>query len=620
MKTNRAARAAVVATALLATAAASLAVGCSDFAQVQEGEVSVSVERIEFAQTQIGRSLNRQFSIENLGDGDLSIENIEIVNASPYITFSTSFLTLMATENDWRQATGAQTWEQHPAFPLRPSDEIQVDVVFQPISTDLECPNSTGSECGEIVITTNDRERPVVRLPIALNQSSGTILVDPTVLRFPDITGGPYDAEFTITNAGSGPLSGIEVNAPSVAGLTIAENSNRVQPFTLGIGEDSEFTVTFQPDSAVAYCGEEFDPEEGCTLGAITISSDDAQGRVIQITLLVGGVSVPDIDVSTDELVFDAAPGAPDTQTLDVSNTGGANLTWNVRIDPPEVRGAFAVEIDGTAVSASGAQAPALAPSNTATVALTLDPPDESSVRGELVITSLNDPDERVTIIDLFAGEPAPELEVTPTQLFFSGVALGESAELDFVISNPGRGTLNILNAVFSQSTEFSTDPSLVGVTIPAGGQLPVTVTYDRPDDDFAGVDIGVLTISSDALPPNNEFRYNMFAYHEDEALPPVCDIQVTPAEPYAVDTVITLDGTGSEPPEDGELVANPHSWTLSALPEGSGASLSATFGETVTLTPDIAGTYTVLLTVTASIGESAQTQCQLSRNLLVLD
>ncbi len=136
-----------------------------------EGVAAVSTAGLEFAPTEIGRATIRQFAIENQGDGDLSIENIEIVNSSPMITFSSTFLRMLATEVDWRQATGAQTWDQHPAFALRPSGEIQVDIQFQPTSTNLECPNSSGTECGEIVITTNDRTTPVVRLPIQLDQS-----------------------------------------------------------------------------------------------------------------------------------------------------------------------------------------------------------------------------------------------------------------------------------------------------------------------------------------------------------------------------------------------------------------------------------------------------------------
>jgi hypothetical protein len=45
-----------------------------------------------------------------------------------------------------------------------------------------------------------------VQLALALTQSSGIISVDPTVLNFPSIEGGPFSSNFIITNVGDGPL------------------------------------------------------------------------------------------------------------------------------------------------------------------------------------------------------------------------------------------------------------------------------------------------------------------------------------------------------------------------------------------------------------------------------
>jgi len=600
----------------LLTVVGLLAACGSDFEQVTEGRVGLSRTSIDFRQTQVGRSDNIQVQIENNGDGDLLIENIEIVGSSPYVQFSTGFLTFMALEYEWQQQSTAQGWVERPAFALRPQGEVQVDLVFSPDDTDVQCPSS--DNCGTLRVQTNDRETPIIEIPITLNQSSGSICVDPTVVQFPDVTGGPFDGAFEITNCGAGPLEIQNVSYDGPAGVSLNESTNRAQPFSLVVGEDSTFNVTFTPDPDETYCDGEFDPEEGCTLGAVTVQSDDSQGRTVQVTLLIGGVSVPDIDVSESELEFDAAPGEPDTQTVDVSNTGGANLTWNVRIDPSTVRDQFSVEIDGTAVSAAGQQADPLAPGNTSTVAITLDPEDTETIRGQLVITSLNDPDERQTQVDLFAGEPVPELTVDPTQIYFGAVAPDSQATLSFVMTNTGRAPLNISSTTIIQSTEFSLDPDPTGMSVPAGDTLTIDVVYDRPLDDLSGLDHGVLTINSNALAPNDVYSINIFAYHETGALPPTCELTVTPEEPFAVDETITLDGAGSTAPEGGTLTANPHGWVITARPDGSAAELSANFGERVTLVPDESGTYSVLLTVTSTVGEGVTTQCQLERNLFV--
>ena len=596
----------------------------SDLAQVTAGEVGLSRESLDFPQTQVGRSHNGQFQLRNEGDGDLLVTNIEIIDASPYIMFSSSFMTQMAVSYNWRQAEGGQAWADHPAFALAPRDSIQVDINFSPQDTNLEC-TGTGGSCGRVAVSTNDRNSGTVYVDIMLNQSAGVIDVDPTVLQFPDIVGGPYEDEFIITNHGSGPLTVRAVNDPNIDGITYQEDSNRPEPFTLQQGEDSKYIVSFTPHSGVEYCGGEFNPDEGCTLGYMLIESDDANGNQVTVTLQVGGISVPDIDVSSTTMEFDAGVGSPDTQTVDVSNEGGAPLNWNLRIDPPDLRDLFTMEVGGTTVQVSGQQMTAIQAGNTETVSVTLTPVDDSVVRAELVITAANDPDESVTRVDIYGGDPAPEMDVEPSQLNFPEVATGTTESLEFIIFNNGRATLNITSGDFTinpgapDNPEFAVSPALAAQTIAPGGRLPVTVTYSRPESDLAGLDHAIIQILSDALAPNNDFLFNIFADHGEMALPPTGIINVTPDEPYVVGETISLDASASTPPDDGELIANPYSWALAEVPDGSEADLSSDYESTVTLIPDVAGTYKVLLTVTANSEAGQTTQAQVSRNLLVV-
>jgi hypothetical protein len=233
------------------------------------------------------------------------------------------------------------------------------------------------------------------------------------------------------------------------------------------------------------------------------------------------------------------------------------------------------------------------------------------------VITS-TDPDEGTVIVDIFGGSPAPEIEVFPNQLFFPVVSPGEAATLQLMVMNIGRVELNIATAIITMSENFVLDPDLNGMAIPANTRQPVSVSYNRPVGGGAGLQQGTLTITSDALEPNNTYIVNLFAYNGPDALPPVADIAVTPGEPYSVGETITLSGAGSTPPEGGTLMSNPYNWVLLGAPSGSEASLSNDYLETTTLVPDLPGTYTVMLTVTASISATVTTQGQTTHNLYV--
>jgi hypothetical protein len=66
------------------------------------------------------------------------------------------------------------------------------------------------------------------------------------------------------------------------------------------------------------------------------------------------------------------------------------------------------------------------------------------------------------------------------------------------------------------------------------------------------------------------------------------------------VNTVLTLRGTGSVDADGDALV---YAWSMTSKPAGSAAALSSSSASTVQLTPDLSGSYVVLLRVTDSAG-----------------
>ncbi|MCA9564691.1 MAG: choice-of-anchor D domain-containing protein, partial [Myxococcales bacterium] len=589
---------------LLASLAAlpSLNAACGDdsLAQVTSGDVAVSRENIEFQQTQLNRSTNTQIAIVNNGDGDLIVNNIEIRNASPYIRFSQQSLRDLSVEYDWRQGSTAQSWESHPGFPIRPLSELQIDLEFQPSSTNLECPASNvAPRCGELVIATNDRDTPTLTIPIRLNQSSGSVDVTPTVIDFPGLDGGPYDGSFTVTNRGAGDLTVTDVLFPNIAGLTFQEASNRQAPYSLAPSANSTYNLEFQPDGVTEYCGTEWQPGDICTLGSVTVLSDDSQGQTETVTLRIGGGSTPDIDVDPTALEFDVTPGSSETLTVDVGNTGGASLNYSVRIEPASVRDLFAIEVSGTALSAAGASAPAVLPGNEAALEITLTPDSEDAIAADLIIDAPSDPDEPQVVVDLYNGAPIAEAVAEPTSLVLPDVEPENSSTRQFTLSNLGRGTFNIATATFSggAASEFSLGTNLAGESIAPGGRLLVTVSYDRPAEDVDARDLATLTITGDnAL---GDITVSLTAVHDVDVLPPNAVINVTPSSSYVVGEEISFDASATTA-TTGELASNPFRWVISQAPGGSSATLSANSGTPVTLTPDVAGEYRVLLTATA--------------------
>ena len=85
-----------------------------------------------------------------------------------------------------------------------------------------------------------------------------------------------------------------------------------------------------------------------------------------------------------------------------------------------------------------------------------------------------------------------------------------------------------------------------------------------------------------------------------------VCTVNKNPVQP-PFETAV-FDGAASYDPNDHEIVG--YEWSLTNTPAGNSAALSSRTGPTTTLTPQLAGTYRVELTVINDLGLRSEEPC----------
>jgi len=553
-------------------------------------------------------------TIENIGGADLRIFSIELDNTSPRIRFENSYVQRMGsiTDFNWRVRSTGHSFEilNNHALVLRPGERHEIELEMEPVSQGVGCPSGDNASCGAIVIRSNARgDGSTIRAPIGVSVGDGAIAVEPTTINFPDpVIGQTFEETFNVINVGRSNLivNSIELDRPD-ATITIASSSNLTLPITIQQSDRHEFTVRWTPNSS-----DELNMP-------VYISNNDAARQLVTITLRSGAGDVPVLDIDPCTIEFqEAIVGTPNTVEIDVSNTGAGlmNFSLNLRsFSPVDAREEFRI-LNNSDESVQGQQ-PGLQAGQTRTYRLVYTPTEERAVSGELTVNG-NFGTSRTCRFT--AGPAAPQIEVVPPQLYWGGVAMGETQVRSFVVYNRGRATLEVSQVTLTETgdtfTEFFLEDGVEGgFDVLPGGSRRVDITYTRSETDVDAPDRGTVLIEHND-PVVATQRVNLEANHGDALLPPTCVITPSAAEPYSVGQTLTFDARESTPADGTDFVANPFLWNVTT-PTGSTAALSANVGDTVSLTFDREGTYTIALTATSQIGGS-QVSCEQRRNLQV--
>jgi hypothetical protein len=289
--------------------------------------------------------------------------------------------------------------------------------------------------------------------------------------------------------------------------------------------------------------------------------------------------------------------GARFTATL-----GGADLTPQRLRDP---------DADGT---------PGLAPGASVVLDVGYTSADGSRATGELFIES-SAPFEPSGFVSLVANHTGPCLHVRPATVEFGTVPVGAAARAPFTIQSCGTQPVRIERLTLTPEADASL--SLAPDALP---QLPALVPAMVPGQALPARDVTLVCSPTEARSylATVEIQTNdpVQAVHPVsvacEGIADACPVPavVEAALQVNVGESATLDAAPSSDPDGpgGRPVA--YTWFVAERPNGSEATVSEAPGvpddpttPTATLTPDVAGTYEVMLTVADAHGLQAPSE-----------
>ena len=603
----------------------SLASACGDdggIARVDRSALAVSVggsgvtDFVSFPVVPPGQNRDAEqgaIEISNAGSGTLKVTNITTeFDSTGYITVRGGSLPEVPFE---------LTGETRRSITLRLSipapSESEESIACPAPPADLPSTIDSSLYCGRIDIFSDAPEENTATIYVLVRQSDGRISVTPDVLTFQaPVIGQRTSQDFTITNEStSGELRLINIALTDFTGDSSQFSIDGFGwPTNIRPGEQLVYTVNFTPESVDELTGK------------IEIESDDPSAAKTIVSVQVTSSSTPQIAVSPDSLLFpEAAPGAPQTQDLTITNEGtAAPLTvTQMAIRPAEAAAAYTVLWDDPATPEmdyvawqNGASQAVIPRSNSRVIQVRYTPPEDgTSISGTLRITSnaTNVPNGAVEV-SLSGNSASPNGYIAPSTIIYN-VAPGESETRNFTIGNRGLAPLTIdsltVDGPTIMASDFTLDPDPVGMSVAPGELLAVELTHNRPAQGSAA--IGNLSFATNNPFGDGALSVNVQNSNSENAIAPVARISQDPDGGVTVGTAITFDGTESTP-ESGEI--SYYLWTLLERPADSSADLSEETGEVVALTPDTPGTYRVQLVV----GNSLSLEGAAVREVIVME
>lgn len=218
---------------------------------------------------------------------------------------------------DWLSFAASFDWISIAPTSGSISESSSTDVTMEFDATGL----LAGNYSVDWIISSNDANTPQLTVPVSMQVNGAPnieITPDSQLQYSTTYTGQVSSLPLTIFNTGSDDLtiSSITSSAPQFS-------SSQSLPLVIAPGENHEVNVLFSPDTGNTFSG------------ILTILSDDPTNGSVTIALAGTGLVAPSFEVNPTALNLSLLEGTSTTETLEITNNGGANLEWTTTVAPP---------------------------------------------------------------------------------------------------------------------------------------------------------------------------------------------------------------------------------------------------------------------------------------------
>ena len=392
---------------------------------------------------------------------------------------------------------GAEAWwDEITVSTEEPSNPVSVDPIegvipageSLDVAVNFNAKNLSGGDYPvNIVIESNVPDAPAVMATATLTviEAPDIELTNDTLEFAPLFVGLSAERSMRVINDGTAPLT---VTLTAVDG---ADFSADADAFIVAPSGNRSVTVTFTPS------------RDGTIAGTMTFESDDPDEAVVQVTLSGEGVLPPEIDVTPLVVESDLFTGQSAVLPLTLSNSGIADLTWQIAFPGDNQPHWLTVEpAEGT-----------LAGTESVALAVTFNAAGLSGadLTAEILIQS-NDPnDPEVSVPVMLHVTGAPDVRLSDPRLNFGDVFLETTRSRRLIVSNDGVEDL-VVSKISVDNLDF--DISTTGFSVAPGGGSEIQVSFTPPGlGTVSGLltlvtndpDAGVLTVpltATGSLPP----------------------------------------------------------------------------------------------------------------------
>ncbi len=414
----------------------------------QGPRLDVSPMPVDFGSVAVDASSVRSLSFRNIGLERLDVMGLEVLPSdTPHGVFE--FTAAVDTP-----------------FHLQPGETVSAGMRY------------TRSEAGDdsalLTILSNDAfaQTQTVRL-VSNDRGPVALTIDPGMLEFGLVPVGQMSDPLvlTVTNAAEGDdagtlvIGGVEIEGGG--GVFLAGSGMPVFPVELAAGESAYLPVVALPTEVEEVAG---------TLKIL--HNDPAQDYPLEVALHTVGTA-PDLLLSPTSAEFGpVAVSETNVLTLTLRNVGGMPVSIQSAELTPTSSVAFSVELDPDGDGTDNLPT-TLELGGSTTIDLVFSPESIGLHEGILYVVADSLSGEPYTLALSGTGMP-PELNITPAELDFGCVAVGQSEERSLSIVYQGAGSVVISDAYIAQSYVFSiaTAPEFP-VTLNQGDTLDIVAAYE---------------------------------------------------------------------------------------------------------------------------------------------